>query len=193
MKLSIDRLTTTPTTFEYEGTPQWWREHIGDANDAPYEVAESFAFSLDAHRMGEDVYLEGRMRGELEVECSRCAARYRQPLRESFSLVLEPARSRIPADPESAEALQRRGVCLGDELESGWFRGSEIELDAWFAEIVALAIPVQPLCQPDCSGLCPVCGATRGSAQCGCRPEDLPKRESPFAVLAGLRDGMQGD
>lgn len=194
MLLRLDRLSGTPSAHDFDAPPSWWRERVRGASEGPYEVFAPFRFHLDAHRLGEDVYLEGTMQGELEVECSRCVARYRQALRESFTLVLEPARSRIPADPEGAAALSRFGVCLGDEIEAGWFRGSEIELDAYFAELVALGMPVQPLCREACRGLCPNCGASLASGDCGCRSAgDEPRAESPFAVLAALKDGLQGD
>ena len=85
-------------------------------------------------------------------------------------------------------------MCLADEIEAGWYRGSEIELDAYFAELVALAMPVQPLCREDCSGLCTRCGADRNAGECSCSEnEDELRPESPFAVLAALRNGRQGD
>jgi uncharacterized protein len=139
--------------------------------------------------MGEDLYIEGNVEGCLELECGRCLARYRHLLREPFRLVLEPAGGRTPADREDADALARDGVCLGDEIESGRFRGSEIELGAFFLEVVSLALPVQPLCREECLGLCPHCGADLGVATCKCGQN---RTDSPFSVLASLRDEETG-
>jgi uncharacterized protein len=100
--------------------------------------------------------------------------------------VLEPAGDRVPAEPAEAAALARDGLALGDELESGWFRGPEIELGGYLREVVALALPVQPLCREDCRGLCPRCGADRNRETCAC---EETKPSSPFAVLAALRGG----
>jgi uncharacterized protein len=134
--------------------------------------------------MGADVFLEGVASGAVELTCGRCSRRYRQPLRESFRLVLEPAAERVPADPEGAAALARDGMCLSDELEAGWFRGSVIDLGPWFRELLALALPVQPLCREDCRGLCPRCGADRNEESCGCTEA---KSSSPFEVLSRLK------
>jgi uncharacterized protein len=139
--------------------------------------------------MGEDLYLEGRAEGALELECSRCLARYRHALREGFRLILEPAGERTPADPEAALALVTDGICLGDEIEAGWFRGSVIHLDAFFREVLSLSLPVKPLCNEDCAGLCPHCGVELGVESCDCRET---RSDSPFAVLAALRDGPTG-
>jgi uncharacterized protein len=137
--------------------------------------------------MGEDLHLTGDIEGAVELECGRCLVRYRHRLSEDFRLILEPAGSRVPADPEGAAALARDGLWLGDELEAGWFRGHEIHLESVFLELVLLALPVKPLCQEDCAGLCPQCGANLKLTSCGCSETNS---DSPFAVLAGIRDGL---
>ena len=190
MKLELDRLDATPSHHAFDASPRWWAERVADANEDPYEVVAPFHFELDAQRLGDDVVLSGTMTGELELECGRCVARYRQPLRETFSLVLEAARGRVPLDPEGSEALRVDGMCLGDEIEVGWYRGSEIRLDTWFAEIIALAMPVQPLCSDECLGLCPKCGADRNEGACRCSVDEA-RPDSPFAKLGALKNGLQ--
>lgn len=187
MKIPVDRLTETPAAFRFEADSTWWREALRPEPGLPAELDAPLRFSCVAHCMGEDVYIEGAVEGEVELECGRCLARYRHPLSERFRFVLEPAGDRVPADPEGAEALARDGLYLGDELEAGWFRGSEIQLGAVFAELVSLALPAKPLCRDDCAGLCPRCGANRATEPCNCAASEP---SSPFAVLAGIRDGL---
>jgi uncharacterized protein len=189
MKLLLERLTETPTPYRFETAPGWWRGSHPEQHGLPTEPAEPFVVELLAHRMGEDVYLEGTITGALEFECSRCLARYRHASREPFRLVLEPAHARVPADPEAAQALARDGICLGEEAETGWFRGEEIDLSAFVLEAISLSLPVQPLCREDCPGLCPRCGAELALGACGCAET---KTKSPFAVLSTLRLGSSG-
>ena len=188
MKLLVDRLTPVPAKHRFDGSQSWWAKRAGDSGEIAEPVAP-IQFEVAANWMAEDVYLEGWAEGEFEMECSRCVARYRHALRETFRLVLEPAGERVPPDPEGAEALKRDGVCLGDDLELGWYRGAEIDIEPYLAEVVALAMPVQPLCRDDCAGLCPECGANRNEAACGCSET---KPNSPFAVLASLRTEQSG-
>jgi uncharacterized protein len=189
VKLHVDRLTDSPTTHRFALTPAWWREASGSSEDAPEGLAGDLEAEVRAHKMGADVYLEGELRGALALECGRCLARYRQPIREAFRLVLEPAGDRVPADPEGAAALARDGLYLSDEVEAGWFRGSEIDLGGFFQEGIALLFPVQPLCREDCRGLCPSCGVDRNTESCSCA-EASPS--SPFAALRALRTQMTG-
>jgi uncharacterized protein len=189
MRILVDRLTATPTELSFEIDAAWWRSALPELAELSRALLAPVEFRLAAHRMGEDVYIQGSAEGALELECSRCLKRYRHVLREPFRLVLEPAGDRSPADPEAAEALASDGVCLGDEIEAGWFRGNEIRLGAFFREVISLALPVKPLCAEDCAGLCPHCGIDLGVATCDCREA---KPGSPFAVLAALRDRPTG-
>jgi uncharacterized protein len=47
-----------------------------------------------------------------------------------------------------------------EELRSPYIEGDELDLSSWAHDALALALPLQPLCRPDCRGLCPVCGAS---------------------------------
>jgi uncharacterized protein len=189
VKILVDRLSASPQAFSFEAGSAWWLDAVPGARDLPRELDEPFEVALSAYRVADDLILDGEVRGGLPLECGRCLARYRQPVRERFRVVLEPAGTRVPADPEGAQALARYGMCLADELEAGWYQGSEIDLSGYFREVVCLAIPVQPLCREDCAGLCPRCGVDRNTGSCTC-PET--RGDSPFAVLAALRNGNGG-
>jgi uncharacterized protein len=48
----------------------------------------------------------------------------------------------------------------GEELQSPYVtEGAELDLEAWARDALALALPAQLTCRPDCAGLCPQCGA----------------------------------
>ena len=89
-------------------------------------------------------------------------------------------------DPEDERGLAENGLCLGEDLDTGLFRGPVIRLDELFGEVIALAMPLQPLCREDCPGVCTHCGIDLAVSQCECVDEKI---ESPFAVLAQLKGG----
>jgi uncharacterized protein len=45
-----------------------------------------------------------------------------------------------------------------EELRSPYITDDKLDLSAWARDALALALPTQILCKPDCAGLCPVCG-----------------------------------
>ncbi|MFT4188394.1 MAG: DUF177 domain-containing protein [Aeromicrobium sp.] len=51
-----------------------------------------------------------------------------------------------PSDPEEAEEVQ-------------WLEGDLLDLEPTLRDAVVFALPQNPLCDPDCPGLCPDCGA----------------------------------
>lgn len=74
---------------------------------------------------------------------------------------LEPASPSIVVDMRDVD--QPGG---GEELESPYVKEQQLDLTAWAREALALALtlPAQVLCRPDCAGLCPVCGVDLNAA-----------------------------
>lgn len=188
VKIFVERLTQSPATEAFEAPASWWRERTATAPELDCEILAPFQFSLRSYLSGRDIIFEGSCSGCVEAQCGRCLTRYRHALRDEFRLVAEEAKDRVPPDPEGCERLARDGLCLTDEIESAWYRGGVIELDAYFTEVIAEMLPLHPVCREDCKGLCPVCGVSRNDTNCGCDIESVaPKKESPFALLAQLR------
>jgi uncharacterized protein len=63
--------------------------------------------------------------------------------------------------------------------------GGEIDLYGPARDELALALPVTPVCRPDCLGLCPICGTDLNRDPCGGHGDDS---DSPFAALRYLFD-----
>src|SRR3954470_2836903 len=51
-----------------------------------------------------------------------------------------------------------------DELVSPYVTDEVLDLSRWAHDALALALPAQVLCRPDCAGLCPVCGEDLNAA-----------------------------
>ena len=51
-----------------------------------------------------------------------------------------------------------------EELPARTSTDDELDLARWAHDALALALPLQLLCRPDCKGLCPVCGASLNDA-----------------------------
>ncbi len=109
-------------------------------------------------------------------ECSRCLTPAEGPARIAFEEeylqtvdVVTAAPTRERREPDALTIDARHMLDLADTIRQYW----------------VLSAPMQPLCRPDCAGLCTVCGRNRNEEPCGCRPED-PR----WAALEGLR-GLQ--
>ena len=50
-----------------------------------------------------------------------------------------------------------------------------------------LELPMNPLCDPDCPGLCPVCGIDRNHGTCSCNTAEAAEKVSPWSALENLK------
>jgi uncharacterized protein len=68
---------------------------------------------------------------------------------------LEPADRRFEVE---VREVHQPGA--GDELQSPYVSDDgELDVEAWARDALALALPAQITCRPDCAGLCAQCGA----------------------------------
>src|SRR5689334_7774428 len=68
---------------------------------------------------------------------------------------LEPAEPTFEVD---SREVSQPGA--GEELQSPYMNAEgELDLAAWARDALALTLPAQITCRPDCAGLCPQCGA----------------------------------
>ena len=74
-----------------------------------------------------------------------------------------------------------------EELRSPYVREDQLDLSAWARDALALALPEQILCRPDCAGLCPVCGRDLNIEP----HEHVEERADPrWAALESLREQL---
>jgi uncharacterized protein len=64
--------------------------------------------------------------------------------------------------------------------------GDRLDLRPLVREALALELPLAPLCQPDCAGLCPECGANRNDGDCGHDSGPIDDRWAALSELTGL-------
>jgi uncharacterized protein len=122
----------------------------------------------------DDIRLRAAFAGEFEQLCARCLEPVRQPLAGEFDLIFRPG----GVDDEPGER-----AITEDETEIGYYEESGLLLEDAVREQVLLTLPARTLCQEDCKGLCPHCGANRNLTQCECVEKPVDPR---LAVLAGI-------
>ena len=118
---------------------------------------------LDVDRTVHGYALRLRADVALEGPCMRC---------------LEPAEEAVPVD---AREIDQPGG--GEDLNSPYLDGDELDLTGWLRDAVALALPTQIICREECLGLCGVCGENLNEAG----PDHVHERE-PDPRWAALRE-----
>src|SRR6267142_2428922 len=115
-------------------------------------LLEAGAVSIDADivatHTNPGAYLEGSADASLEAICSRCLIPIETPVHADF------------AEQYFARFGVEAGESLGDAPTDAKSIGSDFKIDLTplLREELILATPIAPLCEPDCKGLCLVCG-----------------------------------
>ena len=74
-----------------------------------------------------------------------------------------------------------------EEMRNPYLEDDRLDLSAWARDAVALALPDQILCRPDCAGLCPVCGKDLNAEP---HTHDERRFDARWAALADLRERL---
>ena len=156
MKLDLTRYRQPVSHFSRTFQPE---EVLGDADT--YRIVAPVELEFDIHKDKDKFRLEGRVRTELELECSRCIEPYRFPIDAAFD------QRYLPAAEASTDAESEVGE---DDLETSFYADDQIDLSQLMREQFYLALPMKPLCREDCKGLCAQCGTNLNTGTCDCAP-----------------------
>jgi len=115
----------------------------------------------------EGILVSGTVSGTVTVECRRCLAQTRTELAVPVSEIF--------VSPNDAEADDR--YCL---------QGDDLELEPMVRDAVLLSMPLHPLCEENCKGLCATCGQDLNVADCGHRARE----DQRWKPLRRLRDSI---
>jgi len=104
---------------------------------------------------GSNLLINGRIKAELTLKCSRCL--------ESFNYTLE-------------DVFEEELSNVNDCEEVIYFEGDTIDLTDIIINNILLSLPMKALCSEECKGLCPHCGNNLNINECNCTGENLDPR-----------------
>src|SRR6476646_1449177 len=143
-----------------------------------FRVTAPVELVADLQKDGRKVRLKGRLRGQIECDCSRCVEPFAVPVDSQLDLLFLPSAENVAADDASEEQQVEE-----DDLGVSYYRDDEIDLGEMVREQFYLALPMKPLCREDCQGLCPVCGVNRNRETCTCQSQWVdPRLEALKAI-----------
>lgn len=159
------------------------REHVErtlqpsafDPQDEDYRVAAPVELSMDVVAARSDSFdVRGRVRTRLELECSRCVEPFEIPLDTTFELRYL---------PQAANAGEGEQEIAEEDLATAFYREGAIDVVDMLREQFQLALPMKPLHDEGCRGLCLECGANLNRTDCGHQPKWTDPRLAPLEQL----------
>lgn len=116
-----------------------------------------------------------------DLSCSRCAEPYPIANSSSFHVRFRPR-------PEASEENEEVEITDEEELDVEFYSARAVPLRDFALEQIQLSIPMKPLCDESCLGLCPVCGVNRSRERCSCQTSIVDDR---WGALKDFRDELE--
>ncbi len=140
------------------------------------ELAQTEPISGHAHLLqtGNSLLLQADFSGQIITQCSRCLADVALPVSPHIEEEFQPTVDII------------RGTYIKVEEEDAALLIDEqhiLDLGEVLRQALLLELPLQPLCRPDCAGLCPICGQDLNEGPCDCTTNDIDPRWEQLSVL----------
>ena len=112
------------------------------------------------------------------MQCSRCLEFFEQPIHIEIEEAFLPA-----IDLSTGKAIEAEEADDALRIDKHHI----LDLSELLRQSILLALPLTPLCKPDCAGLCPECGANQNNERCTCQHEEVDPR------WAALKTFLQED
>jgi uncharacterized protein len=130
-------------------------------------------YNVDIVGAGEDILVRGIVKGNIQLECSRCLA----PIQIPFIGEIEDIyTTNFARGQKSRDIEKREREIKSEDLELRLIEGKTLNLNDSLVESIVLAIPAKAVCKEDCKGLCPHCGINLNKEECGCTNEEIDPR-----------------
>lgn len=162
MKIRIDDIPDSGVQLHFSGSEDILSEFL-EAVPAPAGVAidSHIKGNLQIVRHGAKVRIEGSIKALLQLQCSRCL--------KDFSLEKAVTLDLLAAWGDVAAQLQEDTD--GSDENTIFLEAPLLDVSELIVQEILLDIPMKPLCAETCPGLCPRCGALKGSPECTCPKE----------------------
>ena len=141
--------------------------------DDRLRLVESPVISGQIRRVDGRVQVQGHVVARVQVACDRCLKTIEIPVDSAFNLEYV-----TREDYQAQQAVE----LTEEDLDLTVFDGEAIDIDDLVNEEILLAAPDHILCQDDCKGICPRCGADRNLVDCACKTAEVDER------WAGLKE-----
>ena len=169
MKYNIKDIAQDGRPVNHRFTAAEVRAMLGKSGLEPLDRPAEFEVELTLYRSNDAVMVYGSDQGHFWLSCSRCLG--------PCQVEVSDPKLHLTFLPPPTEFEQERELDL-DDLDTAAHDGVEVDLEPLLHEQLVLAVPINPVCRPDCKGICPSCGADLNDKPCGC--EDMVPETNPW-------------
>jgi len=159
MQIDLSRLKLRPQGSENFYLEEQGNDDILDGSGGRF--LDNIVVELRVENTGRLFLARGTVKTRLGLPCSRCLMDFSLPIQTDIELEMVPASMASNSDADDETII---------------FYGDLVDLSIPIHEAVFMAIPIIPICQADCRGLCPVCGIDQNQGECSCIKQEIDPR-----------------
>ncbi len=166
LKVSVSEILGRPAAYrdiERRAVVAGVESAVARLTDDPVEAR------LRLESVVEGVLVTGEVTAGLTLECARCL--------KDFESHIGMEVCELFATGEAPDDAYR-------------IRGEELDLEPLLRDVLGLGLPFNPLCRPDCKGLCAQCGKDLNTGPCDCTTDE---RDPRWAALDAVAERLQAD
>jgi len=177
LQITISNIPEEGLDLRFSRSGEWFCRFLPGGDDCGLHVRKIDVRCL-VEKVLKNVSIKGRIVAGGELECCRCLEPFDFPVEIEFKYILTPA-----------EDLEAELELASEDLEYGHYTGDEIDLGQLIVEQIILEVPIKPLCDDACKGLCPICGVNLNRATCDHKAQE---ESTPFAALKNFKVRKEG-
>jgi len=149
-------------------------EEVGYSHEIPFDFEivkledldlKNFTGTVTIGRTPQGLVVQGNFSADTKLECVRCLREFAHPLTWEITELYA----------FNKKSVSESGLMLPDD--------AHIDLAPLLREYALLEVPINPLHDPECKGLCIECGQDLNVKDCGHSQGD---EDSPFSILKKL-------
>ncbi len=168
MQINVSQLSQEPVGSTREYDIDEAADIIGDGRKYP------ISGDCQLLRLQRSILTKCRLATEVELSCSRCLGQFSHPVKikfeEEFVPTVDVATGAPLPEPEEASTFTIDEHHILDLTEAA-------------RQYLVIALPMKPLCDENCAGLCSSCGKDLNKGPCDCPPAEIDPRLSELTKL----------
>ncbi len=179
MQISISNIPEEGLDLRFSKGGEWFHQYVPMEDGCDFSI-DKIDVRCQVKKVLENVSIKGTVEAKGMIGCSRCLEWFDFPVESDFSYVFTPAE-----DYKDEDEIEL--TC--EDLDYDHYEGDLLDLGALIVEQIVLQVPIKPLCNDSCKGLCPTCGANLNREKCD---HETQQGRSPFAALKNFKFNKEG-
>ncbi|MEA1980223.1 MAG: DUF177 domain-containing protein [candidate division Zixibacteria bacterium] len=170
MELFFNEFTSFPASILLK-----MGEENFNLDSGPILDINAVQLDLSIVESGEEFFCQGKLEGNIKLECSRCLIEYTRDIKCDIDFIVC---SKDFYDKQHENRVDSEDYLFFSD------KNLKVDLKPIILQSFLLEVSMMPLCKDDCRGLCAKCGTNLNNSDCDCIIENIDHRWDSLKKLS---------